>query len=256
MNAVRFALATMLFQVVSAQSGPQPPCGTKPVPPYPPGDQVTAQPATVKLWSRSDLGSDWKPPACTSWTAPGFTTLVTLAARFSYGAGAEGLLGRIGAISELKGIRYWSTTHKQWRTLIEEAHVLTGATGQRRADLTPAELKEGKEFYFEQVDNLTGGGVFRLQVVEASAARIVLQIENVTTLRYLLVPILHPGETQSIYFLDRESDSVWRFYSMVRTGQNANRLIAGNEASAINRAVALYRHFAGIPTDQEPPAAR
>jgi hypothetical protein len=28
------------------------------------------------------------------------------------------------------------------------------------------------------------------------------------------------------------------------------------EASYINRAVAYYRHIAGIPTDQEPPAAR
>ena len=27
-------------------------------------------------------------------------------------------------------------------------------------------------------------------------------------------------------------------------------------ASSINRAVAFYRHFVGIPTDQEPPAAR
>ncbi len=30
---------------------------------------------------------------------------------------------------------------------------------------------------------------------------------------------------QSIYFLDRESDDVWRYYSIVRTGKNANQLI-------------------------------
>jgi hypothetical protein len=61
---------------------------------------------------------------------------------------------------------------------------------------------------------------------------------------------------QSIYFLDRESDDVWRYYSIVRTGKNANGLIAGNEASSVNRAVAFYRYLAGIPTDQEPPAER
>ena len=33
-------------------------------------------------------------------------------------------------------------------------------------------------------------------------------------------------------------------------------MAAGNESSAINRAVAFYRWLAGIPTDQEPPAAR
>src|SRR5258708_4098573 len=73
---------------------------------------------------------------------------------------------------------------------------------------------------------------------------------------WLSMPILHSGEMQSISFLDRESDDVWRYYSMVRTGKSANRLIAGNESSAVNRAVAFYRHLVGIPTDQEPPAAR
>jgi hypothetical protein len=95
-----------------------------------------------------------------------------------------------------------------------------------------------------------------MHIAQASAGRLVFDIENVSTMRYRLIPILHPGEMQSIYFLDRESENIWRFYSMVRTGQNANRLIAGNESSAINRAVAFYRHFVGVPTDQEPPAAR
>jgi hypothetical protein len=75
-------------------------------------------------------------------------------------------------------------------------------------------------------------------------------------MRYLFIPLLHPGEMQSIYFLDRESENVWRYYSIMRTGQNANALIAGNESSAINRAVAFYRSLVGIPTSQEPPAAR
>jgi hypothetical protein len=70
------------------------------------------------------------------------------------------------------------------------------------------------------------------------------------------VTLFHPGGLQSIYFLDRESENAWRYYSIVRTGKNANGLIAGNEASAINRAVAFYRYVVGIPTDQEPPAAR
>ena len=68
-------------------------------------------------------------------------------------------------------------------------------------------------------------------------------------MRYFFIPILHPGELQSMYFLDRESDNVWRYYSIVRTGKNANRLIAGNESSSVNRAVAFYRYLVGIPTD-------
>ena len=73
---------------------------------------------------------------------------------------------------------------------------------------------------------------------------------------FALVPLLRPREMQSIYFLNRESERVWLYYGMVRTGKNANKRVAGNESSSINRAVAFYRFIVGVPTDQEPPAAR
>jgi hypothetical protein len=241
---------------VESQLGPQPPCGDELIPFYPvyPGlDDL----AIVKSWSKADLGPDWKPPACTGWAEVGFTTLVTIAARFPHTSEASGLFRQIGAISELAGMRYWSTTHKQWRTLIVDAYALTGLqSGRRRGDFTSDEMKEGKVLYFEQVDNLSGKAIYRMHIVEASARRLVFDVENVSTMRYFLIPILHPGDLQSMYFLDRESDSVWRYYSIVRTGKNANGLIAGNESSSVNRAVAFYRHLVGIPTAQEPPGAR
>jgi hypothetical protein len=238
---------------VEPQLGPQPPCGKEPIPPYPDLDDS----ATVKSWSESDLGRDWRPPACTGWAAVGFTTLVTTVARFRHTSKPGGLLRHIGAISEIAGIRYWSTTHGRWQTLIVDAYALTDLqSGHRREDFTPDEMKTGKVLYFEQVDNLSGKTTYRMHIAEASEDRLVFEVENVSTMRYLLIPILHPGEMQSIYFLDRESDSVWRYYSIVRTGKKANRRIAGNESSSVNRAVAFYRHLVGIPTDQEPPAAR
>jgi hypothetical protein len=235
------------------QTGPMPPCGMDPIPAYP---DVNEQ-AVVKSWSKSDLGRDWKPPVCTGWAQVGFTTLVTIAARFPHTSKAEGLLRHIGAISELAGMRYWSTTHKQWRTLIVDAYALTDPKhGQRREDFTPPEMKEGSVLYFEQVDNLSGKSIYRMYIIEASASRLVFDVENISTMRYYFVPIFHAGELQSVYFLDRESDKVWRYYSIVRTGKNANGLIAGNESSSVNRAVAFYRSLIGIPATQEPPAAR
>ena len=234
-----------------AQSGPEPPCGKEPVPSYPELDAVPI----AKAWSKADFGRDWKPPACTGWTAVGFTTLVTTVARFRNPSGAGGLLRHIGAISELKGMRYWSTTHKQWQTLVTESGALTGPSGTRRPDFTPDQMHAGAVLYFEQADNLGGKAVYRMHVAEATADRLVIDVENVSKLRYMLVTLFSPGEIQSIYFLDRESENVWRYYSLVRTGKDASRF-AGNESSAVNRAVAFYRHMAGIPTDQEPPAAR
>jgi hypothetical protein len=247
-------LAILLCQAQGyAQSGPQPPCGGEAFPAYPALDDLAA----VKSWSKSELGLDWKSPACTGWTEKGFTTLVTTAARFRHTSGSDGLLRRVGAISELAGMRYWSTTHKQWKTLIVDAHALTGLqTHQRRDDFTPDEMKEGKILYFEQVDNLSGRGIYQMHILVASADRIVIAVENVSALHYLLVTVFHPGEMQSIYFLDRESEEVWRYYGMMRIGENANHTMAGNESSAVNRAVAFYRSTVGIPTDQEPPAAR
>ena len=246
-----FAVAASSAQIVAR--GPQPPCDNEPSPSYP---AVNDAPK-VKAWSQGDLGPIWKAPACTGWTEQGFRTLVTTSARFPYNAEVPALLRHIGAISQRAGMRYWSTTHKRWQTLIVDAHALSGAEGsQPRQDFTPDEMKVGEALYFEQVDNLTGKETYRMQIVEKSANRIVFTVENVSTIHYSIVPVLRPGEMQSIYFLNRESDSVWLYYSIVRTSKNANKRVAGNESSSINRAVAFYRFVVGIPTDQEPPAAR
>ncbi|HEV2349177.1 MAG TPA: DUF6675 family protein [Terriglobia bacterium] len=187
----------------------------------------------------------------------GFTTLVTTSARFRNASEAEGLLRHIGAISELAGMRYWSTSQKQWQTLIVDAYALTGPqSGQRRGDFSPDEMKEGQVLYYEQVDNRTGKEVYRMIIAGVSADRLVIDVENVSAIHYLFITLLPPGEMQSICFLDRESENIWRFYSLVRTGKNASRLVTGNESSAVNRAAAFYRYVVGIPTDQEPPVAR
>jgi hypothetical protein len=236
-----------------AQLEPQPPCGEGPAPPYPALDS----PPVVKFWGKSDLGRAWRPPGCTGWGDAGFSTLIATAARFRWTAGADGLLQHIGAISELAGMRYWSTTHKQWQTLIVNAYAATGsAPTQRREDFTLDEMKGRKVFYFEQADNLSGSATYRMHIAEASPDRLVFDVENVSTMRYFLVTLFHPAEMQSVYFLDRESASVWRYYSITRTGQNASWLTAGHESSSINRAIAFYRSLVGIPTDREPPAAR
>jgi hypothetical protein len=167
------------------------------------------------------------------------------------------LLRRIGAVSELAGMRYWSTTHQQWQTFIVSAQAFTGSQpGRPRRDFTPDEIKEGAVLYLEQADNLAGKAIFRMRITSASADRIAFDVQNVAPMRRLFVTLFHPNEMQSSYFLDREPDNVWRYYSIVRTGRNASRLAAGHASSAINRAVAFYRSLAGIPTDQEPPAAR
>jgi len=224
--------------------------------PFPPYPSIDSSP-TVKSWSESVLGGDWKPPECAGWSEPGFSSLISTVARFRYTGSAEGLLRRIGAISALGGMRYWSTAHQRWQTLIVSAHALTGPQPNHpRQDFAPGEMTPGKVLYLEQTDSLSGTSTYRMHILVASSDRLVFEVENAAVIRYLLLRLFDPGEMQWIYFLDRESDGVWRYYGMVRTGRNASRLATGREASSINRAVAFYRVLAGIPTDKEPPEAR
>jgi hypothetical protein len=246
------AYGPAVLQGASADApGPQPPCGAESDPPYP---DLQHSPA-IKVWDRSSLGRDWMPPACLGWSATGFTTLVSTVARF-HAAGAEGLLQRIGDVSGLTGIRYWSTTHQGWRTLIVSASALAGPGGRARPDFSVAELAQGSIRYFQQSDSLSGKATYKMQMVSVTPDRLIFEIENVTGLHYMLLPLFPPRELQAIYFLERESPDIWRYYSIARTGKDASSFAAGHDASAVNRAVAFFRHFAGIPTDQEPPAAR
>ncbi len=251
-KALRPLLILSLFSL-QAQTVPAPPCGMRPVPDWP----GVGQPAAVKAWSKQESGATWTPPPCTGWSGTGFSTLVSVAARFPHQQDAQDLLRKIGAVSSLGGVRYWSATHKQWQTLITKASALSGAKdAAARADFSVSELQPGTTVHYQQTDNLTGTGIWKLHIMEASAGRIVFDITNVSPLKYMLLTAFHPGDAQAIYFLEKESDGVWKFYSLTRSSRNANSMATANEASAINRAVAFYRHIAGIPTDQEPPAAR
>ena len=40
-------------------------------------------------------------------------------------------------------------------------------------------MKEGKVLYFEQADNLSGTAIYRMHIAEASADRLVFDVENV-----------------------------------------------------------------------------
>ena len=159
-----------------ADSGPSPPCAGEPIPSYPDPDHSPA----LRAWERGDMGRDWVPPVCTGWTTTGFTTLVVTVGRFRYSSGMDGLLRRIGAISEYSGILYWSTTRKRWNALILSAHALTGPDGKvPRTDFLPDEMSEGKVLYYQQEDNLLGNAIYRLEVKSVSPDRLVFETENI-----------------------------------------------------------------------------
>jgi hypothetical protein len=198
------------------------------------------------VWTSAELGS-WTPPACTGFTAKGDGVLVAVAGSFSFTGSADDLLARFGAISALKGLKYWSVTEGGWRTLITKAAALEGANVVRpRSDFTLAEMRSGADLYFAQSENRAGGDVvYRMRVRDFGPNRFVVGIENASAVSRYLVTLFNPGDLASVHFLERRGPGVWGYYGLAWAGDSLVSRLAVPEASYVNRALALYRHFLG-----------
>lgn len=224
---------------------PQPPCGVSPQPAYAASDR----PPAIAVWTEANLRkSAWRPAPCLNWGPDRTRLAAALAGDFRFSGSLDNLLGRLGAFSGYKSIRYWSVNHQRWQELVSDAGRVGGA------DLTAADLVTGRSFdYFE---NGRGGRiVYRLTILERTAERIVLVTENVTPIRVVRLTAFEAGALQSVKFLDRRGPDLWGYYQIIRAGEGASMIALGSDASYVNRLAALYRYVAGIPTDRDPPAA-
>lgn len=246
--AAGFAMATPL---------PTPPCGTPPVPAY---ASLGAQPAMAILRAEQLDTGVWRPSSCTGCPAASRSrVVVALAGLVRVADGSETLLTRAGAVSSLRTVRYWSTTDSKWRPLFLDAVALAGPAegGERRDDFRPSELQAGRTYYYWVDDSRSGPLVYRVRVLERSPYRVALAEENVSPVRAFGMTLFQPAALQTVVFAQRQADDVWGLYILVRIDRQASSFIAsGHEASTANRALALFRHLAGIPTDAEPPAVR
>lgn len=177
--------------------------------------------------------------------------VVVLAGTFSHPDGADGLLARFGAVSKLRGIRYWSASDKAWRTLITDAFALDGPESRRRRpDFSVVELAQARDVYFAQRDSsFSDTVVYGMRASNDRPDRIAVQMDNVSTIWLYGMPLFAPGELRSVHFLDRLGPQRWGYYALTSAGARA----AGHEESFVNRAVAFYRHVIGVPTDRDPP---
>jgi hypothetical protein len=202
--------------------------------------------------------SRWAPPSCTGWDTHGFRLLLALAGSFRFEGTGDDLLARFGKISSLRTIKYWSQKDRRWTLLNNDAAALqTPAPGSRRPDFTLSELKSTRSLYFLQDDNRSSGPVaYRMKVLQADSQRLVVAIENVSPIRAFLVTWLHPKDLQFIYFFERRQPGIWALYALWRMGAGARTLGSVHEGSYASRAIAYYRHLAGMATDAAPPVLR
>jgi len=248
------AVALLLVESPAQALGPQSVCALAGAPAYPSPDA----PPTIRIWQGKELEQvNWHAPSCTGWPDESRSRLiVTLSGSFHFDGPMSALLARVGTISALRSIQYWSTTDKKWGPLSNDASALTGPDSKsRRADFSASELVKGAELYYWEDDTRTGPAVYHLRVFESAPERFIMSSENVTPIRRYWFTLFKPGALKSVLVIEHVAPGIFGAFVLNRSGDGASALTAGHESSYVNRAAALYRELAGIKTDQEPPAA-
>lgn len=233
-----------------SESGPIAPCGSNGPSPYP----IFADPPNARIWGAGETAPDWAPADCIGWAADRLAVLTAIAGYFRFDGNTDDLLARFGALSNWRGITYWSVTDGRWQMLIADAAALDGSNHERRrADFTLRELKSGSDLYFLQKDNRSLDPViYRMRVTAIAPDRLVVTIENVSVVSLFVFRLFGPGDLESTYIFKRISPTNWGLYSLSGVRESA-AVIGNHESSYLNRATAIYRHLVGMPGNQEPP---
>jgi len=219
--------------------------------------------------SRPDYGTLSSPPVVSTWqnttirlgkNCPDLLNgpaelVIVLAGRFIHTGTVENLAARVGAISAMKQLKYWSVTDGKWRTLISEAFAVVDAESlSRRSDFTADEVLSGKTLFMAQKDTRsTGLNYYSLTAASHSRDQFSVSIINLTDIRFLFSTLFNKRALISSHFLTRLNGDEWGYYSMtvVREG-----LVKGKEKSLMNRAAAYLSLITGDTPDKEPPVAR
>lgn len=250
-----FSVGALAFSQTAAAEAPgaHPPCEGSSFPAY----SAVGLGPSVAVWRTSDLKrTGWQPSACLGWSGATLSA-AALAGDFRFAGSVEDLLARFGALASYPSIKYWSTTSKGWYPLVTSAGVVAGAEGTAtKASFDASDFTVGKDNYYVETSRQSGRTVYRLRVLVRTPSRVVMASENVTPVRAFGFTVFDPSALQYVTFFDKRAEGVWGYYEIVRTGEGTSRFASGNEASYLNRLVALFRYMAGIPTDAEPPVSR
>jgi len=216
----------------------------------PPGDAVGSVPLgespRIVILHKSDL-TQWHPPACAGWPADSKARLVvTLTGTFRFDGNMDDLLARVGEISRLRAIPYWSARDEKWAPLALDASALNSADPRdRRADFSASELTPGAQLYYWEDDALTGEKVNALTVYERTADQAVIGTDNVTPIRRSIFTVFEPGASRSALFLERISPGVYSATILSSAMEGSSGLVEGHADVYVNRERAIFGFLSG-----------
>ena len=223
-------------------------CGNAPPPAYPAPDK----PALVQSWLRGGH-QDGALPDCSGLRTHDFELLVRVTARFASPLDAAAMVGRLGAVSSLKGMDYWSYSEKKRQLLIRESFAVDLPGSMKpRADFGVAELRSGAVLFFAQSDNRAATLVpYSLQLLSAGHERLVLRVENIGDLRYMGLKVVAAHEMQWVMALEPLATGHWGYRSLLGIGRLGLGGAEQHRLSNLARSVALFDHLARCQTDIE-----
>ncbi len=235
--------------VAPAAAAPASMCGNAPPPAYPAADQ----PAQVHSWLRGGH-QDGALPDCSGLRTQDFELLVRVTARFASPLDAAAMLGRLGRVSALKGMAYWSFTEKKRQLLIRESFAIDHPGAMKpRADFSVAELRSAAALYFAQSDNRAAALVpYSLQLLQAGPERLALRVENIGDLRYMGFKLVAAHEMQWLMMLEPLAQGLWGYRSLLGICHLGMGGAEQHRLSNLARCVAMFDHLAGRQTDIEP----
>ncbi|MBV8169761.1 MAG: hypothetical protein JO021_23450 [Alphaproteobacteria bacterium] len=200
----------------------------------------------VQAWSARTLPQTWRAPSCVGWDGMQPTTLVLVLGSFD-ARDADAILDRIGKISGLTGLRYWSTTDRRWETLVLGSTALDGLQGRPRGDFTAQEMTTRRDLFFRERDNRSSDAVtYRMRVLENASDHIALTIANVSPVKKMLVTFFAPDDLQASYFITRLDRDRWGFMSLSAARATGIAGLGSSDESYVSRALAMFRQFADV----------
>jgi len=233
--------------------GPTPPCGEAPA--YPPYGEIDGKPL-VATWRDADLKKlGWQAPACLGWQGDS-RVVAALAARFRSPRTLDEIAAPLAAVSHYPEVKFWAITKRDWRPLATAAWAVDGPTAAAHmADPPIGSLQAGRDFYYAEEADMAGRAIYRVHVLEHAANRLIIETENVSPIKIVLVTLFEPGALQIVTFLQRLDADTWGLYEITRASAASSSMVSGYQSSYLNRLEAVRRLLAGQPTDRDPPIA-
>lgn len=119
-SSLALAAGLICMSVSAYAAAPQFPCQADAQVDYPmPGSKPK-----IETWGPDDL-SVWSPPSCSGWSKSPSNFLIVLKGTFHSNASIDEIAKKLGAISHLSDIHYWSVTDKEWRPLVKASSALS-----------------------------------------------------------------------------------------------------------------------------------